>query len=1107
MSYNYTPDDLIYDIESLENIFTNAQWYPNKDTNTLVISYIDDDNIIKSKEDLKIMEDRIRTVNPALQENNTKIVFEDLTNYANLTKFVKRFGFATYETWNNFIRDDGHLNIRTNAGGQGSKSYNSPFDLPVRKPFNNQNGYFKLEETQYQKAFDALKDGDKYNALASGKVHPSDPTLRTPSLLNSEYYPVKQTDPQYNKNAVNQGLRLGFNSTNYDLTLLALQFNVDGNRELFRKGSKELNELFQAYQDVNSPRHEMAKKFFDDMNQIIKDNWTAENIRRLNNQLFTKYKGKMTDSLRDEEQVEGKNYTRSVPNDAFYTHKGWLQTNRFYDIAQFNAHMTKVSLKRLSAFKLLQVKESDKLSQNSDIINSVDEFAELLAYNISDVINTKALFEDIAYQDTLKLHQELLNRFPELIYESKEDIKHNPSIIEQNHNALYEPLIQSDNLVYTRVTADSTSAKFVQKVIAPYLALNDNKAIDYHYPDAQILKEVQAGNNVPEVVKAIKEPYDVLEATKAWVEEQDRKHFGDKTPIWDQFKYIYEAYKSLRGANINDQLQDKEVPKAINVNERMKQFDTSIFYIGPDGKKSASMVNFSIGGIHGAEINQDKYDNDRAEWNEKVKEQQIIKDYYHDDAVLTHHDREIEIDGKIYEPRKSLKSGSTNSHAEWRDLTKSEPKIFDAAGKVKKKYAYVSVGQANHEDFSSFYPLLLSMLAVFRDEFGKDRYYDLYKERLALKAKLKTLDSDSEEYTEANMAQLVRKLLLNSASGQADAKFFNNIRKNNATVSMRIIGQLFAWRIGQAEALAGARVPSTNTDGLYTMGIEPAINDKVLAKTIEPMMIDVDPEIVHRFVSKDSNNRIEVEGKTDEDSKVSEAKGGTLTSWNGPGVTNNLDHPAISDMVLAQYMAKEQDPANRDFDRNRAMKYMQPIIEDLQSEDIETSTKALGYFQWIIVSGLSTHRYPYVEQQFKDDDGNFQNPSNDNEYVKYIHAIPHSNRVFLIKTPEDATIRDTLKLATRAKVQKNQKIKDPMDVIKENYVLNLYGYSIEDESVPYNPSIQKIKDMPNDQNILINNHELYRVSHEDKIQLAQQLDYEGYMDMIEAKFNKNWRNE
>lgn len=212
-------------------------------------------------------------------------------------------------------------------------------------------------------------------------------------------------------------------------------------------------------------------------------------------------------------------------------------------------------------------------------------------------------------------------------------------------------------------------------------------------------------------------------------------------------------------------------------------------------------------------------------------------------------------------------------------------------------------------------------------------------------------------------------------------------------------------------------------------------------------------------------------------------------------------------MVLAQYMAKEQDPANRDFDRNRAMKYMQPIIDDLQSEDIETSTKALGYFQWIIVSGLSTHRYPYVEQQFKDDDGNFQNPSNDEEYVKYIHAIPHSNRVFLIKTPEDATVRDTLKLATRAKVQKNQKIKDPMDVIKENYVLNLYGYSIEDESVPYNPSIQKIKDMPNDQNILINNHELYRVSHEDKIQLAQQLDYEGYMDMIEAKFNKNWRNE
>ena len=44
---------------------------------------------------------------------------------------------------------------------------------------------------------------------------------------------------------------------------------------------------------------------------------------------------------------------------------------------------------------------------------------------------------------------------------------------------------------------------------------------------------------------------------------------------------------------------------------------------------------------------------------------------------------------------------------------------------------------------------------------------------------------------------------------------------------------------------------------------------------------------------------------------------------------------------------------------------MQPIIDDLKSEDDEKATKALGFFQWIILSGLSKHRYPYIEIQHK----------------------------------------------------------------------------------------------------------------------------------------------
>ena len=53
------------------------------------------------------------------------------------------------------------------------------------------------------------------------------------------------------------------------------------------------------------------------------------------------------------------------------------------------------------------------------------------------------------------------------------------------------------------------------------------------------------------------------------------------------------------------------------------------------------------------------------------------------------------------------------------------------------------------------------------------------------------------------------KLILNSASGAADANFESNIRMNNKIISMRIIGQLFTWRIGQAQTLEGASPRNT----------------------------------------------------------------------------------------------------------------------------------------------------------------------------------------------------------------------------------------------------------------------------------------------------------
>ena len=1074
MTYKYNRDDMIYDIESLENVFTNAQWFPNPETNTLIISYLDDDEIIKSDTDKELIRNRILEVNPKLKEQNTKIVFENVGRLPELQNFVRRFGFATYETFNNFLSPDGSVNVRTE--GPKAETYSkTPWQNPVQDSFNNyqENDYFQGLEDTNQKSINL------YNGIAMGKIKPINKMLAP--LLHSQYYPIKMTDPVYDKNK--QGLRLGFNSTNYDLTLMAKAFNILP-RELFSYAPATVEKDPQ-----------IIEKTFPGTFESFEDNWSAAAIRLINNQLFShELKGKMRDALRTEETTVKDSYGHpkySIRQNgkAFYTHKGWLQTNRFIDIAELNAHMTKVSLKRLSAFKSLQVKESEKLS-GDDRIYDINEFAELLAYNISDVINTEVLFQDPAYQDSFSLHQELLNRFPELVYDRK--FKKNDPELKKDMSQANEYIQRCDNLRYSRLTADSTSAKFVQYVIAPYEALDDDRRLTYMYPDKEILEELKQDPKAQEEFNIPDEPYDVLEATKDWIHEQDAKHFGDKTPIWDQFKDVYAMYDEIRDSNVNDTLKDEE--GFCNISDVMKAHKTTLFYIGPNGKPTSSMVNFSVGGIHGAEINRDKYNYDLAEWQKLKDTQDLLKEHYHDDPVAAHIDREIEIDGVTYEPRKSLKSGSTNKHAEWKDLEKSKPTIFKKDGKVRDKYAFVSIDQANHEDFSSFYPLLLSRLAVFRDITGNDRYYKLYKERLALKAKLKTLEKNSPEWDEANLNQLVRKLLLNSASGQGDAKFYSNIRKNNATVAMRIIGQLFAWRIGQAEALNGARVPSTNTDGLYTMAISPEENNKVLFDTVAPMMIDIDPEIVDRFVSKDSNNRLEVEGD-----KLGEAKGSDLTAWRGPGVTNNLAHPAIVDNVLANYLSFEPDPSNRDFDRDAARKYLEDDIEHLTSDDPEVAANAVSMFQWIIVSGLSTHRYPYLEEQTWNPEKEEYEIGPTKQHVKQ-HAIkiPHTNRFFLVKSQSD--VRHIVRLATRHK--RTGKVKPNEEA---QAILNMYGYDIEMDPA-YDPLIQKITDMPDDQNVVIMNADISHLDKQTRENMAKSLDFESYLNMVENKFNKNWKN-
>ena len=154
------------------------------------------------------------------------------------------------------------------------------------------------------------------------------------------------------------------------------------------------------------------------------------------------------------------------------------------------------------------------------------------------------------------------------------------------------------------------------------------------------------------------------------------------------------------------------------------------------------------------------------------------------------------------------------------------------------------------------------------------------------------------------------KLLLNSASGAGDTEFEGSpIRMNNMIISMRLIGQLFSWMIGQAQTLEGARIISTNTDGLYSADIDLETNNRVLDEQSERIHVLIEPEEL-LLVSKDSNNRIELavppayaDGTAKpQDAKILSASGSSLACWRKPSPTNSLAHPAALDRAMAVYL-------------------------------------------------------------------------------------------------------------------------------------------------------------------------------------------------------------
>lgn len=1078
-NYQFKENDNVYDVESLDNVFTVAQHLPAQ--KKIIVSYLDDSEIIQTKSDFDYIRKRIKEVNEQIADH--EIVFENLgsfmpngdnskgENELTLIDFARRFGVATRENL-----------------------------LNTYEPDKN-----KVTDSQ---------------------------------AVNNGYYPVKDTDPNYDENV--HGRFFGYNTLSYDMTILTKLIESIPTK-LLDHATTPIIENNKVVGYRNTTREEMSQLV--QQGEITPNDYeliNAQELRRFNNLLFSDFKDRMVGAL--QRDVNG-NYLRNDRPKTIYD--GWLLTNRHVDVARLREGGQMIGLKRLAGMLGMQIIESDLV--NDTFIKSIDEMAELLAYNVSDILCTGELFMHKIYQNNFNVKSDLLKRFPQVVY--------------KKHPKRYEPDVHPHKVDKWRATVNTTSAKFVTGVIAPYNKLQDAPCISFMYPEASVAKELGI------------EPFDVLESSREWAIKNIPN--GE-----EEFQPIYDYYNDFRWKNANSTLVKQTmthpdvdprdtvnlpnsgrsmvigVPEGIpmiDMDAIKKDHNPNWFYrlnaVDARGKAlwSTCMVTFSNGGIHGQEIDQRMVQYKLMEAKSYVDALNQAKQEYPDAETAYKDTKKMYY---VFKPVKgqpylfswqevkvrtliTTKKARQVEPVQWRDFTVPSLKdlIFEYKSTKNKKgyvlrdiFKFVSIGNANHEDFTSYYPLLLSRLGVFvnpamgTDDNGNpiDPYYGLFEDRVSVKSKMKELGQELDEKLDKNIIengsqdyndlvnliealdieQNSKKLLLNSASGEADSNGYSNIRVNNKTISMRIIGQLFAWRIGQAQTLQGARVPSTNTDGLYTLDIEAELNDKILNDVVSDMYIGIEPERLSKFVTKDSNNRLEMEH-----GRISTASGGTLGSYQGATPMKTSDHPTITDTVLANYLAFYENAPNRNFDRAYAR---QLLIDELTKED---SAEVLRYFQWIIVGSTTSNRYPFLLNLQKNADGTTE-PA---EGRKPFEEATLYNRVFLVNKQE-STPYQTLALATAKKVAPatyQKRIKKGEQAINHDpiaeRILNSHGYyPLEDEREE--ASITKINHMPQDQAVLIENSDLRRMSETERQNIIKQLDLDSYLNMVQATFESSWLN-
>ena len=941
----------------------------------------------------------------------------------------------------------------------------------------------------------------------------NDPSSRSTYL--PMYRPVCDTDPGYDPEV--HPFMCGYNSANYDTTMLSIY--------LASVMERTQNPVHQAYEQamlaqtddekrrIGKEALELCKLAFERSTIPV----TAAEIRRHNDMLFADdYIRQMPSYLRSTSVSKGKGSKGS----AYLIRQAMIQSGRHLDIARFNEKQQRVGLKRLLGMLGYQILESDRL-RNQSTIETMDDLLELIAYNVSDVVNLARLADHPTYSGGFDLKHALMVDYAETVYQAMRGSKSKPDC-------------QSSRVRYDRLTPDSTSAKFVARVLAPYERLKDIKTVSFMYPSKQRAQELGI------------EQFDVLELAKTFFYESI-----EDTKARAAFDEVYAYYASIRGKNFNGSdayISDYSLDPTCNSVDAdgviapyklgdIPKRPTNIPYFRKDGEPTSCFATFSTGGIHGAEANMALFEDHNAE---ACALQDLI------DAVIdTLQVRDLSEPEQALAIRKQIRVTLPNDQViPWQQvlMTKSSPnpergaflkpvrdkELFvmrsDGSNKLDPAYAMTSIAQAVHEDFSSYYPLLLTNLSAFYNEaLGEDRYGKLYqdKERFGRLMKDPSITAEEREMYASKRSGV--KLLLNSASGAGDTEFEGSpIRMNNMIISMRLIGQLFSWMIGQAQTLEGARIISTNTDGLYSADIDLETNNRVLDEQSKRIHVLIEPEEL-LLVSKDSNNRIELsvppvqaDGSVrPQDAKILSASGSSLACWRKPSPANSLAHPAALDRAMAVYLrsiaVSDPDAINRTVDPSVAYEIMSAIAH--QKDTVE----ALLLFQNVIAASPSMLTFHYSCDPIP-----VGEEDNAEMTTRNPRALQHYNRVFVVKpgTPGVVSLRAAGAWKVSATTAESRKKRGEAPVVRTdasaNAIMIANGYA-PDAMTAHRLGIQlapadqdittrKITGIEPTWHMLIVNHDLMCMSEAQRRALIDRLDLETYAQMFAQSFESNWMN-